>query len=272
MDPDRAVEIGLGGAALQRDTQALGDLAGIRAHHVRTQHPVSIGIHDQLHQATLIATAEGVLHGAEFGAVDHHLVARFPRLGLGQADRADVGLAEDRCGDIAVVHLALAVAKQPTGQDHGLGERNRCQLRSANDIPQRADGGHRSQEALVHVDMAGGSEFHAQGFQAQPVREGAATGRRQYQAGFHGAVVRQPHRIAICGFFHGIDGGIEPQADTLLFQLGHQKATDIIVKAPQEELAPVYQRGLDAQARQDAGKLHGDIAATPDDRLAGQLG
>ena len=49
------VEIALGEPGLHRDCNRLNDLRSVGTHHVRAEHPLIVGIDDELHQRALVA-------------------------------------------------------------------------------------------------------------------------------------------------------------------------------------------------------------------------
>src|ERR1700757_2815278 len=58
VDAERAVELRLGGAALHRDREALDDLAGVRADHVRPDHALRSALDHQLHEDAFLLPGE----------------------------------------------------------------------------------------------------------------------------------------------------------------------------------------------------------------------
>ena len=54
MNADRGVELGLGGAELHRDGDALDHLARVEADHVRADHPLARAVDHQLHEDALL--------------------------------------------------------------------------------------------------------------------------------------------------------------------------------------------------------------------------
>ena len=103
VDTDGGVERCLGGAGLEGDAYALDNLAGVCADHVYAQDPVGVLVDDDLHQRLLATARQGVLQVDETGLVDFHVGVFLPGLFLGQAYRAEVGLAEYAGGDVAVI-------------------------------------------------------------------------------------------------------------------------------------------------------------------------
>ena len=69
----------------------------------------------------------------------------------------------------------------------------------------------------------------------------------------------------------GGDVGIAHHVDAALEQLLGQVVAQLFVEAAQDLGAAVEQRGVDAEPAEDAGKLHGDVAAADDDDGLRQL-
>ncbi len=65
VDPDGGVELGFGGAALQRHSESLDDLTGVGAHHVNPENLIGGAVDHELHHGVFVATREGVLHRSE---------------------------------------------------------------------------------------------------------------------------------------------------------------------------------------------------------------
>jgi hypothetical protein len=111
------VELGLGGARLHGDGQALDQLGRVVAHHVHADHPVGRGLDDQLHEGALLAAGERVLHRREGRAKTPDLAQAASCLFLGQADIGELGLAEHgrrhvRDGRLARLLAEFGSAKQ----------------------------------------------------------------------------------------------------------------------------------------------------------------
>ena len=70
MDAHRGVELGLRGAALERDADALHDLRRVGSDHVRADNLIRGGVHDELHERLLDPPREGDLHRGERAGVD----------------------------------------------------------------------------------------------------------------------------------------------------------------------------------------------------------
>ena len=70
---------------------------------------------------------------------------------------------------------------------------------------------------------------------------------------------------------HRLDSDAKTNVDALFTQFLRCEGTHIIIKPAQKQVTPIQQCGFDAQPGQNAGKLDGNVTATPDNGLAGQL-
>ena len=91
------VEIGLGGPHFHGDGGELHHLGGALADNVTADHPVSLAVDDQFQEHRGVAARQRRLERPEHRFVDVGLWEFRPRLGLGEADGADLGLGE-HCG------------------------------------------------------------------------------------------------------------------------------------------------------------------------------
>ena len=91
---------------LEGDADALDNFAGVCADHVYAQDFVSVPVDDHFHQGFLIVAGQCVLEAGETGLVNLDVCVFLSGLFLGQADRAQVWLAEDAGGYVAVIHAA----------------------------------------------------------------------------------------------------------------------------------------------------------------------
>ena len=73
-------------------------------------------------------------------------------------------------------------------------------------------------------------------------------------------------RTPVAGALDLRDIGLGADLDALLLHLGGEMVADIVIEAAQDLLAAIDQNRLDAEAREDAGELDGDIAAADDAR------
>src|SRR5262245_52090229 len=96
MDADGGVELRLGRAELHRDGQALDDLAGVGADHVRADHALALAVDDQLHKGALLLLAQRELERAEGSLVEVELAVALAGLLFGQADGGEVRIGEHR--------------------------------------------------------------------------------------------------------------------------------------------------------------------------------
>src|SRR5690606_9634079 len=87
----------------------------------------------------------------------------------------------------------------------------------------------------------------------------------------HATVLERGSEAAVSLAFDAGDVGIELQVHALLAQLVAQMLTHRAVKAAQEQIAAIQQRSPCAQAMEDRGELHGDIAAADHQYTLGQL-
>ncbi|CPJ49308.1 Uncharacterised protein [Bordetella pertussis] len=271
---DGVVEDLLGGAGLEGHGQPLDDFAGVRAYHVAAQHFLAVGVDHQLHQGLFLALGQGQFHGPEAAFVAGDPKSAFEGLLGGQADRADVGQAEDGGGDEVVVDLAVLLrAEQAARHGHAFGQRHGGERHAADHVADGEDGRLAGAVFVVHLDVAGLGQPHAGVLQAQVVEHGAPAGGVEDAIGFeHRAVGQRDRQHAIGALVDAFDVGIEAQVQAFLDQFVAQVLAHAAVEAAQEQFAPVDLHGLRAQAIENGGEFHRDVAAAHHQHPARQLG
>ena len=156
-------------------------------------------------------------------------------------------------------------------QVHRLGQRHRGQLGAADDVAQGQHRGHRALETLVDLDVAAVVELNPQRLQAQPLEVRAAAGGGEHRIHLQGLAAGEGHHQAALDALDALDVGVEAQVDALRGHLVTGELAHLAVEAAQEQLAAVDQVGLAAQAIEDAGELHGDIAAAQHQEALGEV-
>ncbi|MNY29801.1 hypothetical protein D3C86_1638650 [compost metagenome] len=125
---------------------------------------------------------------------------------------------------------------------------------------------------FVDLDIATRVEFHRGVFQAQVVQHRPASGGVEHAIGFqHAAILQRREQAAVGLFVDAFDIAVELQIQAALAQLVAQVLAHRAVEAPQEQLAAIEQRGLGAEAVENRGELHGDIATANHQHPLGQL-
>jgi len=85
MNADGGIKLSLRRSTLHRHGEALNDLAGVRPHHMNTQHAIRSTIDDQLHEGLFVATRQRLLQRRKGRLVDIDGVKFGARLFLRQS-------------------------------------------------------------------------------------------------------------------------------------------------------------------------------------------
>src|SRR5688572_180148 len=128
VDADGRVELRLGRAQLHGDGDALDDLAGVRADHVRAYDALARPVDNELHEGSFLLLAHRELQCAERRLVNIDRAVALARALFREADRRDVRVRENRRGNIVVVDRCGLAAKQRAREPHCLGGRHRREV------------------------------------------------------------------------------------------------------------------------------------------------
>ena len=101
---------------------------------------------------------------SERGLVDVDLGQRAARLGLGEADDADLGLGEHRGRHLGVIDLDRLVAEYGVGESMPLADRDRRKRDAVGDVADRIDVRHIGLREFVDRDRALVVQLDAGGF------------------------------------------------------------------------------------------------------------
>lgn len=156
-----------------------------------------------------------MFHRFELRPVDTELMPCFPRLCFRQADRSDIGLAEDRRRNAGIVHLALAVSEQSAGQYHALGKRHRRQLWGADNIAKSCNRGHGGLKVIVHNHMTGGTELNPKRLKSEAIHQRTAPGRRHHKTGIQPGAIGQVDVVVSVLALDGFDIDAKAQVHAL---------------------------------------------------------
>ena len=100
VNTDRSIKLRLGGAAVERYSESLNDLTGIRSNHVAAKHPIRRLIDDQLHHGPFVSSGERMSEGLIESPVDIYFDVPLARFRLGETDRTATGRTENRGGHV----------------------------------------------------------------------------------------------------------------------------------------------------------------------------
>ena len=263
MDAHGAVEIPLRRPAIDRDRQPLQNLRRVLAQHMRAQHALGLLVHHQLHHRPPRPARERVAHRGEAGEVDVGRAAH-GRLVLAQPHRADRRAGEHRRRHRVQHPFARAGPIQHVGQGVPLGDRHRGQVQPVGHVAQGVDMRLAGAAVLVDGHRAEAVGGHSGGRQPQPVGIGGAADGGEHQVGLDAAAVGQHHAPRRALGRHSRHCGAAVQADALVGQRLVQRAAQILVEAAQGQVLAQDQVHLGAEAGEDAGEFHRDIAAADD--------
>ena len=101
VNADGRVELSLGGTAIKRHGEPWMISPAFGADHMASQGLVRVLIDHQFHYGSFVATGERMFERLEIDSINIDLPLLFPRLRLGQPDRAArFGVAEHRRGHV----------------------------------------------------------------------------------------------------------------------------------------------------------------------------
>ena len=112
-------------------------------------------------------------------------MAHFPRLLLGEAYHANIGLTKHCGGYQVIVHRLTGACERVGRKHHGLLNRHRSQLVAINHITQCIDIGHTGSKRLVDFNRAVVRHINAQRLKPQVCARGNPSSRRQNEIDFH---------------------------------------------------------------------------------------
>ena len=195
-----------------------------------------------------------------------------PRLRLGQADDADLGLGEHRGRHVGVVDRGRLAAEHGVGEGMALADRDRRQVDAVGDVADRVDVRRRwcanirrrRWRRSSRVATPAASRPSLATFGARPVANITLSAANVIAAG-------ELHRISVPAF--SIAATVLPvtHLDAALLHLGAQVLAHVVVEAAQDVLAAIDQRHVGAEAVEDAGELDRDIAAALDHDAVRQI-
>ena len=107
------------------------ELGRSRPDHVHAQHLIVLLVGDDLHEPFGLAGHLGAAEDAERERADPHVVAALLRLGLGQPDAADLGVAIGAAGHVVVVQRLDLLPREPLGNEDAFRRRDVRELRMA---------------------------------------------------------------------------------------------------------------------------------------------
>ena len=271
MDAYGGIEQGLGCAGSQGDGDSLHDLARVGSHHMHPDYPITGLVDDQLHKGLLVPAADCVLHRFE-GRLEQANVAK-PGAGLllSETHCADIGLAEHRAGNEIVIDDIFQLAELAAGEGHTFGQRYRCEFHAAGDIAQGENTGFCCAVFRVYDDGTEFIDLNVHVFQAQSFEVRLAASGVQYGVGFDGSAVGQLQLEPAGAPGDGFDIDLKAQVHPGLGNLAGGMGTDIRIEAPQEQWAAVQLGNAGAEAIENTGELHGDVATADDDQPLREL-
>jgi hypothetical protein len=124
----------------------------------------------------------------------------------------------------------------------------------------------------IDLDRAHLVAVNARRLEAEAVGVGIAADGRHRLVDVEDFAAGERHRKPIVGLVDVGEHRVGDDPDALLGHLLGQRGADVVVEAAQDHAAAVDQRGLDAEAVEDAGELDRDVAAAGDDDAPRQLG
>jgi hypothetical protein len=282
MNGDAAVKVGLGGAHLDGNAEALQHLAAALSHDVQADDLLLGASDDKLvvGGALILRLHHGVVHGREARLVYLDIVATvtLDGLGLRQADAANLGMGEDDRGNVVVADLGrreLRRAEQALGQTTAGGNGDGRQLDLASDVAKGVDIVDAAVLELVDLDVATVVELDASLLQSDASRlRRAAHGPDELvdaRDGRLGAalVLVGDGELAVSVLFDASGLALLVQVDAEALVLLGDTLLDHGVEVAQEGLVADEQVGFSAEGVEHAGKLDGDVAGADNGNLLG---
>ena len=273
MNGDRPVKVGLGCAHLQRNSKHLRQFASVGPQNMDAQNLVRVRIDDQLHHHLLVPARKGVLHGTEAGLVDVEVRRPLQRLFLSEANRSQLRLGEDGRCDEAVIHRPGLAAKDGVGKGMAFADGHRGEIGPVGDVAHGIDRRNGGAGRFIHPDGTVLTHFDTSLLEAEARNvRAAADGKEDLIGGQRLAALGVARQLAVCILFDCGERVAADDLDALLLHLFMHGLAQIIVKAAQDFLAAVDERRLGAEAVEDAGEFHGDVAAAGDNHLPRHFG
>ena len=187
-----------------------------------------------------------------------------PRLLFGRTDRADVGLAEDRRGNVGVVDAALFALEQVVRDAHPLGDGDRRQLHPVDDVADGVDVGHVGPVGIVNDDGAALGQCNPRCLEPEPSGRWPPPRGNKHEVHVEASPVVESAPFRAVDALDRLDALRRGHGHALGRHLVENEPADPFVEAAQEQLATVRERRLGPEAGEDPSEFHGDVAAAED--------
>ncbi|KUP94357.1 hypothetical protein TRIHO_06760 [Tritonibacter horizontis] len=265
-----------GGAEFHRHADLVDQIAGAGADDGCAQHPVGLGIGDQLDETTLglmHRLGAGVAHEVELADLD--LAALGLQRVFGLADGGHLGRGVDDARNDAVVHVAM-FARDHLGDGHAFVFGLMGQHRPLDDVADGVDALDVGGPVAVGGDLAAFGHLDPQRIKAEALRIGFAPGGNQHHIGVEGffvaALLELVFDLALgFGGLDALDGGPHDKGEALLFQDPLEATLDVLVHAG-ADCVHIFDHGdLGAEAGIDRAKLKPDNAGADHHHFLGHL-
>src|SRR5215211_4285501 len=259
------------------DQHGLGDQVGHPGpDEVDAEHRAVRGGDHLDHAAQPVDQALG--GGVERELVHHHVLALLLGLGLGEADRGDLGGGEGDPGDAGVVDRRRLLPGDRLGDQEALGEGGvgQGQRRRGQQVTHRV---HALNVRLQGVPALGDDEaavqLDPQLLIAEVARDRAAAGGHQQQLGRHlrglALGVGHGHRDLLVGDLGVLQLGLDHRGDAALLERPGQLALHVGVLQRHQAGQDLDQGHLGAHGPPEGGELHPDRPGTEHDHRLGQV-
>ena len=139
MQRHSGVEVRLGSLHLYGNGDDLNQFGRVRSNDMATHDAVAPRVNHQFHQHPRLAAGQRRLQRAERRLVDINDSELRPRLRLGEAHGADLGLREHGGRNIDVIDLDRPLAENRIGESVALTDRYRRQIEAMGDVADRID-------------------------------------------------------------------------------------------------------------------------------------
>ena len=251
------------------------DLGGAVADDVAADHAVGRAVDDELHQHAGVAAGQRRLHRPERRLVDVDRGELRARLGLGQADDADLRLGEHRGRHVGVIDLRRALAEHGVGEGMALADRDRRQVDAIGDVADRVDVS--APRSARNSSTAMPPFFGLRRRRPSPGRDRRRSdgGRSRTSPGRRRRSIRSDrcvvNSLPCIDLRRPLDGAPVRMRDAVLLHLGAHVGAHVVVEAAQDVVAAIDQRHVGAEAGEDAGELDRDVAAALDQDALRQL-
>ena len=184
---------------------------------------------------------------------------------LGETDAGDLGRREHGRRDERVLDHARLAAELGVGEGVPLANGDRRQRRAVRYVADGEDAVDRRLRVLVDDDVAVPAELDTDFVEAEAERVRRAADSEHDLLGGQRRAVRQMPDEPGAGLLEVREDVPGDDADALLDVGLGETVAQILVEAAQDLVAAIDDRRLDAEVRENAGELHGDVAATGDD-------